>query len=83
MIGYHSTLLGTTDLGKNLKNILRKITVGIGSIWGINSLRIFEYKLQPELVSAFEALNNFDNVRQPSSPPRKLMSRFYYVVLLL
>ena len=38
-IGYHSTLLETTDLRKDLKiSQIRGITIGVGPIWGINSL---------------------------------------------
>lgn len=82
MIGYHSNLLGTTDLGESLKNILREITIGLyGGLIPLGFSNINSNQSWPG--SAFEALNNFDNVRQPSSPPRKLMSRFYYVVLLL
>ena len=36
--GYHSTLLGRTDLTEDLKNMFRGIMMRIGPVWGINSL---------------------------------------------
>ena len=38
-IGYYSTLLETTDLREDLRiSQFRGITIGVGPIWGTNSL---------------------------------------------
>ena len=49
MIGYHSTLLGTTDQGEGLKNILRGVMMGVGPIWGISSLDLSSLGLSEQI----------------------------------